>query len=248
METMPHSTADYVFADRLRIEGSPTGEFYNQLLRGMTHKLNNMLAVIQGFSSLIMMNDGLDEGIRENLDHMKEAAQSASGLSERILSAGGCARINLQDVRLGDLLPMIDNSLREPFSRLGVPFALNVAPNVPAIVADASRLKEVLIELLKNAAEAAAQSGGEASLDVLAPGEVTPGSDKVDIFVRNTGAPIPPEKLKSVFAPFTTTKDSSHYGIGLTSAAVLSGMMNMDLGVRSRDNVTTFWLQAPVAG
>ncbi len=246
METMPPATTDYVFAKKLCVEGSHTSEFYNQLLRGMTHKLNNLLAVIQGFSSLILMNDDLEVGVKENLDHMKEAAQNASGLSERILAAGGCARISPQSVVLGDFLPMIDSGLREPCTRLGVPFSLNLAPNVPPVTADAGRLKEVLVELLKNAAEAAADAGGEVSLDIVAPGEVTPGSDRVDFFVRNTGPTISPERLTEFFQPFVTTKDTSHYGIGLTAAAVLGGLMDIPVGAKSEDGVTTFWLQVPV--
>ncbi len=244
---MQQAATDFVFPDQIRTEGSATAEFYNQLLRGMTHKLNNMLAVIQGFSSLIMMNDDLDPGTKENLDHMKEAAQSASGLSERILSAGGCARINLQTLKLGDWLPMIDSSLRAPFSQHGVPFSINLAPNVPPVTADSSRLKEVLLELLKNGAEAAADAGGEVSIDIVPPGEVTTGSDRVDIFISNTGSTIPAEKLPTLFNPFVTTKDSSHCGIGLTAAYVLSGMMGIPLGLKSEGGVTTAWLQVPVA-
>ncbi|CAN5420508.1 hypothetical protein BH23VER1_BH23VER1_35400 [soil metagenome] len=247
METMQRAATGFVFADRIRTEGSATAEFYNQLLRGMTHKLNNMLAVIQGFSSLILMNDDLDPGTKENLDHMKEAAQSASGLSERILAAGGCARINPQSLKLGDFLPMIDSSLRAPFSKYGVPFSINLAPNVPAVTADSSRLKEVLIELLKNGAEAAAEAGGEVSLDIVPPGEITQGSDRVDVFIRNSGPTIPPDKLPTLFHPFVTTKDSSHCGIGLTAAFVLAGMMDIPLGLKSEDGVTTAWLQIPVA-
>jgi signal transduction histidine kinase len=246
MLTMPE-TREFLFAPRLATEGSATGEFYNQLLRGMTHKLNNLLAVIQGFSSLIMMNDDLDAGTRENLEHMKEAAMGASGLSERVLSAAGCARINRQSVVLSDYLPMIDGNLRGPVAKLGVPFSLHLAANVPPVSADPGRLKEVLVEILRNAAEAAAESGGEASLDVVAPGEATPGSDRVDIFIRNTGPTIPPESLAKVFEPFVTTKESSHYGIGLTAAAVLSGMMDIPLGIRSKAGTTTVWLQVPVA-
>lgn len=246
MDTMS-TTSEFTFAPRLNIEGSPTGEFYNQLLRGMTHKLNNMLAVIQGFSSLILMGDDLEKGVKDNLDHMKEAAMSASGLSEKILSAGGCARISPQEIKLTDFLPMIDSNLRTPCANGNVPLSINLAPNVPAISADAGRLKEILIEVVANAAEAAAEAGGEVSLDVTAPGEVTPGSDRVDLFIRNSGATIPTEKLAACFEPFVTTKDSSHYGIGLTSAAVLSGMMDIPIGIKSVDNVTTVWLQLPVA-
>ena len=106
---------DFVFADQFILQDSTNSEFYGLLLRGMAHKLNNLLAVIQGFSSLIMMDDILDETVTENLSHMKEAATNASRLSERILPTGGCSQIILQKLRLAEFLPMIEDSLKEPF-------------------------------------------------------------------------------------------------------------------------------------
>ena len=144
----------------MSIDDPANAEFYHQLLGGMTHKLNNLLAVIQGFSSLIMMDDGLDESIAENLGHMKEAAQNASGLSERVLPAGGCIRVGIQDLKLNEFLPMVEDSLRAPCKGLGVPFHLNVGQNLPTVQADPGRLKEVIMELLRNAAEAAAPHRG----------------------------------------------------------------------------------------
>jgi len=245
----PTAAAGYVTADRLQTDEA-TAAFYGELLRGMTHKLNNLLAVVQGFSSLAMMNDNLDASARENIGHMKNAAQSASGLTEKILSAGGCVRSNVQALELSEFFPNIDRALREPFLRADIPFQLNVGSRVPAILGDPTRLKEILQALLVNAAEAVQRSaaGGEVALDVLGPRQVPEGEPgRVDIFVRNTGSTIPEEKLQEIFRPFTSTKDSTHFGIGLTVAAVLAGQMNARLGVKSAENTTTFWLSVPVA-
>jgi len=237
----------FIFADRFAITDEANTEFYNHLLRGLTHKLNNLLAVIQGFSSLIMMDDGLEQTVVENLTHMKEAAQNASGLSERILPAGGCCKCSLQSLKLQDYLPMIDNALREPFARANVPFQMNVPAEMPAVNADPGRIKEILMELLTNAAEAAAPNGGEVALDILNPGQASPAeSRRLDIFVRNTGSQINMEKVEQIFQPFYSTKDSSHFGVGLTTAAVLSKQMGMRLGVNSEHNTTTFWLSVPL--
>jgi C4-dicarboxylate-specific signal transduction histidine kinase len=194
------------------------------------------------------MTDGLDPGVRENLDHMKEAAQGAAGLAERILAAAGCVRINPQPVQLKEYIPLIESSLRAPCQKLGATFQLNVNPAVPAVSADNGRLKDVLNELILNGAEAVATSGkpGVVGLDVLPPGQIPGGRPgHVDIFVRNTGTPIAPEKIREIFKPFMSTRDSKHYGIGLTIAAVLLSQMGGTIGVKSDTDATTFWISLP---
>lgn len=244
----PTEASAYTFAEKIHFEDSNAGEYYNVLLRGLTHKLNNQLAVIQGFSSLIMMDEGLEASTKENLDHMREAATSASGLSERILASGGCVRMHCQSINLSDFIPMIESNLREPFVARDIPFQLNLAGQVPNVTIDSGRFKEILLELLMNAADAveASKSGGEVALDILPPGEIPesrPGC--IDIFVRNTGSTIPADKLQKIFEPFYSTKESSHYGIGLTNAGVLASQMDMTVGVKSQDDTTTFWVSAP---
>lgn len=249
METTASATQpQFVFADQFVLQDEANSEFYALLLRGMTHKLNNLLAVIQGFSSLIMMDEGLDETVVENLQHMKDASNNASALSERMLPAGGCAQITIQDLKLSDYLPMIEDSLKEPFEAAGVPLAIKCPSGIPGVKADPGRLKDVLLDLLHNAADAASENNGQASLEIYPPGGFSSAdNNRVDILVRNSGATIPADKIAKIWEPFYSTKDSKHYGVGLTIAAVLAAQMNMKLGVHSADNTTTFWLSIPAA-
>ena len=113
---------NFVFAPRLEITDPNAEVFYGQLLRGTTHKLNNLLAVIHGFSSLILMNENLEASEVDNLKHMKEAAQSASALSERILAAGGCSKVTVQDVATQEFIAGLDAAMREPFTERQIPF------------------------------------------------------------------------------------------------------------------------------
>lgn len=226
-----------------------TGDGYHQeLLRGVTHKLNNLLAIIQGFSSLILMNDDLDEGSKENMQHIKEASLAVSGLSERIRVAGGCAKITPQSLNLADYLVAVDGSLREPFTKAGVPFDIEVAPSLPSVEVDPSKLKDLLLEILRNAAAAAQKGGGRALMQVSGPGIVTATQEgRVDILITNTGSTIPQEKIQEVFKPFVSSRSSHHLGLGLTVAAMLSRQMNVRLGVNSDENMVTFWLSLPMA-
>ena len=229
--------------------GVQTAEgFHHELLRGLTHKLNNMLAIIQGFSSLILMSEEQDAATTENMTHIKEASMNISSLSERIRQAGGCAKVSLQSLNLNDYLSVVDGALREPFGKAHVPFEMDVAPSLPAVQVDPTKLKDLLVEILRNAAEAAEKGGGRALMQITGPGIVSPVQEgRVDILITNTGSSIAPEKLQDIFKPFTGTKNSHHFGLGLTIAAMLAHQMNVRLGVNSQDGTVTFWVSLPMA-
>jgi signal transduction histidine kinase len=238
----------FTFPTALNLSNETGDGFHQELLRGLTHKLNNLLAVIQGFSSLILMNEDTDSGVLENVQHINEASKSMSAMSERIRSAGGCAKVSLQPLMLAEYIPVVETSLSEPFRTAGVPFEIDIQPGAPAIMVDPTKFKDVLMELLRNAAEAAQKGNGRAMLRVCGPGVVTPVQERrVDILVSNTGSSISPDKLPEVFRPFAGGKNSHHLGLGLTIAAMLCHQMNLQLGVHSENFTTTFWLSCPAA-
>jgi signal transduction histidine kinase len=238
----------FTFPTALNLSQETGDGFHQELLRGLTHKLNNLLAVIQGFSSLILMNEDTDPGVVENVQHINEASRNMSALSERIRAAGGCAKVSPQALTLNDYFPVVEAALHEPFQRAGVPFEIDVQPGCPAVMVDPTKFKDVLLELLKNAAEAAQKGNGRAMLRVCGPGVVTPAEQRrVDVLVSNTASAIPPDKQADIFRPFTGGKTSNHLGLGLTIAAMLCHQMNLQLGVHSENFTTTFWLSCPAA-
>ena len=240
--------SQFTFSDQFEISENGNAEFYGLLLRGMTHKLNNLLAVIQGFSSLIMMDEAVDEAVMENIGHMKEAANNASSLSEKILPAGGCSQITNQELAISDLMSMIEDNLREPFNKHGVTLDILCPKETHKVNADPGRLKNIILAILKNAAEAASNSGGNASISINNPGEFSKIEDHcVDILIQNTGSEIPADKINKIWEPFYSSKESAHFGLGLTTAAVLAVQMNMRLGVISQNGSTIFWISIPAA-
>jgi len=238
----------FVFPTQLQLGNEHSDGFHQELLRGLTHKLNNLLAVIQGFSSLVLMTENLDPGVAENMQHIREASLGVTQLSERIRSAGGCAKLSPQPLNLNEYLSVVEGALLEPFSRNGVQLEADVQQALPTILVDPTKFKDILIELLKNAAEAAGKANGRAMLKIAGPGGITPAEQRrVDILVSNTGSQIAPEKLAEVFRPFHGTKNTNHLGLGLTIAAMLSHQMGLQLGIASENNTTTVWLSCPVA-
>lgn len=238
----------FVFSTHLQLSNEHCEGFHQELLRGLTHKLNNLLAVIQGFSSLILMSDDLDPSVAENMQHIREASVGVSQLSERIRSAGGCAKLTPQALSLNEYLGVIEGALLEPFSKNNLQLEAEVQPGLPPILVDPTKFKDILIEILRNAAEAAGPVGGRAMLKIAGPGVITPAEQRrVDILVSNTGTQIPQDKLPQVFRAFNGSKNSNHLGLGLTIAAMLSHQMGLQLGIASENNTVSVWLSCPIA-
>ena len=240
--------SEYHFASTPDLGNGPARDYYEKLFRGLAHKLNNQTSVVHGFSSLLLMQDNFDSGVRDNISHMKDASNQMTSLMSRVLVLAGCGRPAMQRVQLGEFLSMMDRPTRELMQSSGVPFSATIAKDLPAIMADPSRLRELLFELLRNAAEAAAAGGnGQVAFDAFAPGQASPvEAAQVDIFVRNSGQTIPPDKIANAFEPFHGTKGSDHFGLGLPTAAIITQNLGGRLGIRSHEGTTTVWLALPV--
>lgn len=239
-------TNAFLFADHLVLDDSPTRDFYKSVLQGLIHKNNNVLGVIQGFSSLILMDD-VSKSVRDNIEQMRNASQTASDLSRVILTASGCSRVVCDPISLQELIPHIEQTAGECCEKSGVPLQFTTRPNLPLVLADGGKLSELLTELIRNAAEAAGEiPAGEVAIDILPPGEASPLEDgRVDFFIRNSSEPLSSEAIREAFIPFHGSKSSEHFGLGLTAAGVLAGQMGMKLGLRHSEGTTTAWLSLP---
>lgn len=240
--------ADFVFADDYNLGQNSTRRFYEQFLKGYIHKHNNLMGVIQGFSSLILYDDTINEEVRESAEQMQSSAKVATELNREIMGASGCGRVEVGVVKLSDVLPYWKGKCEEICAASEVNFTLTVRENLPPLAADSGKLGELLFHLVRNAAESAKDfSQGSVAIDLFPPGEASPGTN-VDLFIRNTSADLGPEALQRAFVPFETSKGSEHFGIGLTAAAVLAGDLGMRLGLRCADGTMTAWLAIRSAG
>lgn len=237
--------SDFIFADEYRLDESPTRQFYEAFLKGLVHKHNNLMGVIQGFSSLILYDEGISDEVRDSAQQMQDSSKEASELNRQVLIAGGCSGCESSSVNVGDLQTFWSDKANEICSASGASLQLNVRDGLPAISGDSAKLSEIFVALIRNAAEAAG-SNGSVAVDLFPPGEASPGTN-VDLFIRNSSPELSKEDLKKAFEPFHTTKGSDSFGIGLTTAAVLAGQMGMRLGLRHADATTTAWLAMPPA-
>lgn len=237
----------FVHPIRLTSAAESSDSFHQDMLRGFTHKLNNLLGVIQGFGSLALMDDGVSKSTKEGLEHIQEATNEVIKLGERVRSAGGCARPQLQALDLGNYFRLMQAALAAPFAKTKVAFEIELETGLPSILVDPTRFREALLEVLTNAAEAAHAHGGGVVMKVTeVPAEAAAAPRRVELLVCNTGATLPGGPLERIYDPFQSGK-AGHVGLGLTIAAMLCLQMNLEIGLASEAGQTQVRLRCPVA-
>ncbi len=239
--------ADFIFADDYRLDEGSTRSFYETFLKGFVHKHNNLMGVIQGFSSLILYDDDISSEVRDSAQQMQDSSKEASDLNREVLGAAGCGRCEISSVNLSDILGYWESKATEICEAAGVSLHFTAREGLVPVAGESGKLSEIFSHLVANAAEAAAEvSGGSVAVDLFPPGEASQG-ENVDLFIRNSSVELSTELVVKAFEPFHTTKGSQHFGLGLTNAAVIAGQMKQRLGLRFADSTMTAWLALPPA-
>ncbi len=228
-----------------------------RLAGGIAHDLNNLLTPILGLTEMTI--EGMPEGSKDrvNLEKVLAAAERASQLVEQILTFGRRDRPNRKPVKLGPIVSEVLLLLRSAVST-SIAIRSQVDPETPEVLADATQLHQVLMNLASNAASAMGIKGGSLTVRV-APvtldaafceshGELNPGLH-ARLSVSDTGGGIDDETLTRIFEPFFTTKGIGEgTGLGLS---VVHGIVTSHGGaihVESEDGVgTTFTVYLPVS-
>jgi PAS domain S-box-containing protein len=199
------------------------------LAGGIAHDFNNLLMAVLGHADLALDALPSSSDARDDLAEIRRAAQRATELCKQMLAYSGKGRFVIQPVEPQKVVEEMLHMLRVSISKNAI-LKLNFSPNLPSIDADASQLRQVIMNLVVNASEAISERSGVITLTTGAMDcdrhylseawldEQLPEGMYVFIEVADTGAGMDPETRSRIFDPFFTTKFT---GRGLGLAAVL---------------------------
>ncbi len=227
-------------------------DFQDQLVRGLSHRMNNILSLFHGYLGLLMDDKKLDPVAREGLSKIKEGARAASDLMERTNSLVRPTSSVWREINLAELLRQMRPTF-ESFCSPKVRLQVECGEDLPRIWADASRVRMALAELVRNACEAAKSKViVRVSVDVgRVQGELFQNSAEqpehwLTVNVIDDGAGIPLESAERIYTPFYTTKrNQQSAGLGLTVALGCAQQLNGGLRHHSRAGETAFELVLP---
>jgi two-component system cell cycle sensor histidine kinase/response regulator CckA len=193
---------------------------------GIAHDFNNLLTAILLNATSEELTPGLPSSVRAALRGIEEAARAGAELCQQLLAYSGRGRFDVRAVDLGEFVRETTELVRVSVPRgIGIQFAL--APMLPTTEADLAQLRQVVLNLVLNAAEAMTGHGGTLTLGTrLATlpdadhedGLTRPLSagDYVVLDVVDDGQGMSADTLARIWDPFYTTKFTGR-GLGLSA-------------------------------
>jgi len=228
------------------------------LAGGIAHDFNNILMAIIGNADLALMRLNKESPAIENLHRIEQAATRAADLAKQMLAYSGKGKFVVETIDLNLLLEEMLHMLEVSISKKAV-LRINQHKPLPFVEADATQLRQIVMNLVINASEAIGDRSG-----VIA---ITTGSMECDrdylkniwldeklcegqyafVEIADTGCGMDKETLSKLFDPFFTTKFT---GRGLGMAAVLGIVRGHKGAIKvysEPDRGTTFKILLPVS-
>lgn len=214
-------------------------------IRRAVHEANNPLSIIKNYVKLLTARAEGDstssKGLRiigEEIDRiattlraLTSSTAAAPVLHEEAIDINGIIR---------DLLGLARDTLFAP-ARISV--VTHLAETLPPVLTQRDKLKQILLNLMKNAAEAM-PNGGIVTLSTR-DNVNRDGQAYVEIAVSDSGPGISPEIMEHLFKPVASTKGAEHGGLGISIVGELATILNISVTCTSDANGTIFQLLVP---
>jgi len=225
-------TDELVLAEQLR--QTQKMEAIGTLAGGIAHDFNNILSAILGYSELLLTEFPSEGAIKAKIEAIYSAGERARDLVSQILTF---SRKDEQTKLQVELRTIVKDALK--ILRPAIPATIDIQTQLNTkgpILADPSRIHQVIMNLCTNASQAMLATGGTLNIsmsEVEMEGEAATNAqildgDYVKLMISDTGTGIPPEHLDRIFDPFFTTKEvGKGTGLGLS---VVHGIIKRQKG------------------
>ncbi len=221
-----------------------------QIAAQITHEVRNPL------SSIGLNAELLEEELADGTANLPEARKLVGSIvkevdrlteiTEEYLRFARLPRPKLEREDLGAIVTSLLSFMKSELEKRKIVVEVKIDPDLPTVAADENQMRQALLNLLRNAAEAM-PSGGRLTLYAARTGSSRAGeSSKVELRITDTGMGIEPEHLVRIFDPFFSTKDGgTGLGLALTQQIVLEHGGNIDVASEVGRG-TTFTVKLPM--
>ncbi len=223
----------------------------SRFLAGMSHELRTPLNGILGHARLLRLEGGLQPAQLARVDSMLSAGSHLLEMIQCVLDLSEIeterVALKMAPVDLRAVAAACLDIVRTMAEEKGLALSVSMAPEVPAqAMTDPVRLRQILLNLLGNAAKFTRRGGIDLHL------RVTSGSDCLRFDIADTGPGIPAEKQPHLFQDFKRVQSgdgraAQGAGLGLALSARLATLLGGQLGYMDNPGGgSIFWLQLPL--
>jgi signal transduction histidine kinase len=242
---IPYDITDRIKNEKELIHAKELAETANaaksEFLANVSHELRTPLNGVIGFVDLLSKTP-LTETQHKYLSITTQSATSLLSLIDDILDFSkldsGKLMLAHEQIDVGRICNQLSDLVRHQIEQKGITFISNISKEIPAVlIGDEIRLKQVITNLLANAAKFTEK--GEIEFAVL-PLTITDFEVSLRFEIKDSGIGIKKENQERIFEAFvqediSTTKKYGGTGLGLTISNKILELMNSKLGLQSKE-------------
>ena len=213
------------------------------LTTGMAHEIRNPLSGIRGSAQLVLKDIENSEQ-REYMEIIIAEVDRINRLVKKMMSISRPASNDFKPINIHQILEEILTLERETLLRKKGTFIQAYDPSLPAIQGNEDELKQVFLNLVKNAVEASPE-GGQVKITtqfssnyVLRKPQGSPPTHSIIVEITDSGPGMNDEIIKNIFTPFFTTKKRGT-GLGMVVSLKIIENHNGKIKVNSKTGVGT---------
>ncbi len=186
-----------------------------ELVAGVAHELNNPLTAVLGFAGILQ--EIAPAEYQRDLTMIVESATRARRIVQNLLTFARQRESHLEEVDLNLAVRQVLSLLAYQMRTHTITIEERLQPRLPVTIADATAIKQVVLNLLNNAQQALAGWSGQRTIVVTTDVELRENRQWLVLEIADTGPGIAPEHLPRIFEPFFTTKPvGKGTGLGLS--------------------------------
>jgi two-component system, cell cycle sensor histidine kinase and response regulator CckA len=229
-------------------------ESLGTLAGGIAHDFNNILAIILGHSGFILRHRNDDEKFDKSIEAITKSTYRGISLVKQLLTFARKSEAHLESVQVNDLILEVTKLLGETFPKI-ISVTSSLQKGLPALVADATQIHQVILNLCVNARDAMPRGGTLSITTTVIEGTSlmekyaqSTAAQYVQIDVHDTGIGMDQATMQKIFEPFYTTKGiGKGTGLGLALVYGVIGNHNGIIDVESTLNEgTVFHIYLPI--
>jgi HD-like signal output (HDOD) protein/signal transduction histidine kinase len=223
-------------------------EEYREASRRVVHEVNNPLSIIKNYLSVLDSKLERQEPVGGELSILNEEIDRVGQLVNSLTEVQPASKSLLDSGVSADVAKVVEDVLRlfraTDFVPPNVEIVVSMSDESGRIEGDPDILKQILVNLVKNAIEALAATGGR--IEIANRGHVNRERRLyLELVVSDTGPGLSSEVLANLFSAVKSTKEGPHHGLGLSIVHSLVKKLNGHIACRSGKTGTSFEILLP---
>ncbi len=223
-------------------------EEYREASRRVVHEVNNPLSIIKNYLSILDGKLERQEPVAGELSILNEEIDRVGQLVNSLTEVQPAVSSALDGGVSADVAKVVEDVLRlfraTDFVPPNVEIVVSMSSEASRVEGDPDILKQILVNLIKNAIEALSATGGR--IEIANRGHVNRERRLyLELVVSDTGPGLSREVLANLFSAVKSTKEGPHHGLGLSIVHSLVKKLNGHIACRSGKTGTSFEILLP---